>query len=148
MGQRYPPRMGSHGRRQPETRMVPVLNCQACGGLTSASRFRYICGRPVCDHCGAENPETSVHAVQTRDIFVRFITAGACSVQAMDLNLDRTLGPCVPVASPEVLRRLLVYLGAMPEALREYDRSHQSYGKGNVRITLVPGRRNLLRLHE
>jgi hypothetical protein len=47
----------------------------------------------------------------------------------------------VPVTSPEVLRRLLVYLGAMPEALREYDRSHQSHGKGNVRITLEPGRR-------
>jgi integrase len=27
----------------------------------------------------------------------------------MDLNLDRNLGPRVPVASPEVLRRLLVY---------------------------------------
>jgi hypothetical protein len=40
--QRYPPRMGSHGRRQPETRMVPVLNCQACGAVTSAARFRYI----------------------------------------------------------------------------------------------------------
>ena len=68
--------------------MVPVLNCQACGALTSAARFRYICGRPVCDHCGAENPETNVRAVQTRDIFVRFITADGCSVQAMDLNLD------------------------------------------------------------
>jgi hypothetical protein len=89
--QRHPPRMGSHGGRQPETRMVPVLNCQACGAVTSAARFRYICGRPVCDHCGAENPETRVCAVQTRDIFIRFITAGGCSVQAMDLNLDRPL---------------------------------------------------------
>ena len=140
--------MGSHGRRQPETRMVPVLNCQACGALTSAARFRYICGRPVCDHCGAENPETSVRAVQTRDIFVCFITSAGCSVQVMDLNLDHPLGPRVPVTSPEVLRRLLVYLGAMPEALREYDRSHQSHGKGNVRITLEPGRKNLLRLRE
>jgi hypothetical protein len=88
-----------------------------------------------------------VRAVQTRDIFIRFITTGGCSVQAMDLNLDRTLGPRVPVTSPEVLRRLLAYLGAMPEALREFDRSHQSHGKGNVRITLELGRKNLLRLH-
>jgi hypothetical protein len=88
-----------------------------------------------------------VCAVQTRDIFIRFITTGGCSVQAMDLNLDRTLGPRVPVTSPEVLRRLLAYLGAMPEALREFDRSHQSHGKGNVRITLELGRKNLLRLH-
>jgi hypothetical protein len=34
------------------------------------------------------------------------------------------------------------------EALREYDRSHQSHGKDNVRITLEPGRKNLLRLRE
>lgn len=39
----------------------------------------------------------------------------------MDLNLDRPLGPRVPVTSPEVLRRLTGFLGAMPEALREYD---------------------------
>ena len=128
--------------------MVPVLDCRACGGLTSAARFRYICGRPVCDHCGAENPDTRVSHVQTRDIFVRFTTAGGCSVQAMDLDLDRPLGPRVPVTSAEVLRRLLAYLGALPEALREFDRSHQIYGKGNVRITLEPGRKNLLRLRE
>jgi hypothetical protein len=101
---------------------------------------------PVCDHCGAENPETSVRAVQTRDIFVRFVTAGGCSVQAVDLNLDRRLGPRVPVTSPETLRRLLIYLGALPEALREFDRSRQSHGKGNVRITLEPARKNLPRL--
>jgi hypothetical protein len=48
----------------------------------------------------------------------------------------------VPVTSPEVLRRLLIYPGADREALGEYDRSHQSGGKGNVRITLEPGRKN------
>jgi hypothetical protein len=71
--------------------MVPVLNCQACGGLTSAARFRYVCECLICDHCGAENPQTRVCAVQTRDIFIRFITAGACSVQAVDLNLTYEL---------------------------------------------------------
>jgi hypothetical protein len=91
--QRYPQRMGSHARRQPETRMVPVLNCQACGGLTSGARFRYVCGRLICDHCGAENPDTRVSHVQIRDIFIRFITAGGCSVQAMDLDLDRPPWP-------------------------------------------------------
>ena len=126
--------------------MIPVLNCLACGAVTSAARFRYICGRPSCDHRGAENPETRVCHVQTRDIFIRFITAGGCSVQAMDLNLDRPLGPRVPVTSPETLRRLLAYLGALPVALKEFDRSHQSCGKGNVCITFDPGRKNLLRL--
>jgi hypothetical protein len=107
--------------------MVPVLNCQACGALTSAARFRYVCERLLCDHSGAENPQTRVWAVQTRDIFIRFITADGSSVQAMDLNLDRTLGPRVPVTSPEVLRRLLAYLGGNTEALREYDRSPEPW---------------------
>jgi ribosomal protein L40E len=120
----YPPRMGSHGRRQPETRLVPVLVCRACGGLTSSARFSYLCERLLCEHCGAENPQTNVRAVQTRDIFVRFTTAGGCSVQAVNLNLDLRLGPRVPVTSPEVMRRLLAYMGANREALREYDRSH------------------------
>jgi hypothetical protein len=64
------------------------------------------------------------------------------------LNLDRTLGPRVPVTSPEVLRRPLAYLGANREPLCEYDRSRQSHGKGDVRITLEPGRKNVLRLRE
>jgi hypothetical protein len=115
----------------------------ACGGLTSSDRFRYLCERLICDHCGAENSQTCVCAVQTRDIFVRFITTDGCSVQAVDLNLDRMLGPRVPLTSPEVLPRLLAYLGADHEALCEYDRSHQSHGKGNVRITLEPGRKKL-----
>jgi hypothetical protein len=115
--------------------MVPVIVCRACGGLTSSARFSYLCECLLCEQRGAENPQTNVRAVQTRDIFVRFTTAGGCSVQAVDLNLDRMLGPRVPVTSPEVLRRLLACLGANREALREYDRSHQSHGKGSVRIT-------------
>jgi hypothetical protein len=108
--------------------MVPVLVCRACGGLTSSARFSYLCERLICDHCGAENPQTNVRSVQTRDIFVRFITTEGCSAQAVDLNLDRPLGPRVPVTSPEVLRRLLASLGAGREALRVYDRSKR-YGR-------------------
>jgi hypothetical protein len=63
-----------------------------------------------------------VCAVQTRDIFIRFITADGFSYRPVDLNLDLPLGPRVPVTSPEVLRRLLAYLGAKDEALCEYDR--------------------------
>lgn len=82
-----------------------------------------------------------------RDILVHFVTAGVCSVQGMDLNLDRALGPRVPVSSPDTLRRLLAYLGANRVALNEFDKCHESHGAGNVRITLAPGRKNLLRLH-
>jgi hypothetical protein len=37
-------------------------------------------------------------------------------------------------------------LGAMPEALKEFDKCRESLGRGNVRITFEPGRKNLLRL--
>jgi hypothetical protein len=114
--------MGSHGRPQSEARMVPVLDCQRCGELTPGSRFRYVCDRLVCDHCGAENSQMRVHSVQVRDIFVHFVTSGACSVQGMDLNLDRVLGPPMPVTSPDTLRRLLSYLGANRVALNEFDK--------------------------
>jgi hypothetical protein len=127
---------------------VPVLNCRACGALTSAARFRYVCGRPIRDHCGAENPQTRVCAVQTRDIFIRFITAEGCSVQGVDLNLDRPLGPRVPVTSPDVLRRLLAYLGAMPEAPRIRSLPPEPRQRQRARITLEPGRKNLLRLRK
>jgi hypothetical protein len=111
--------------------------------------LEYLCERLLCDHCGAENPQTNVRSAQTRDIFVRFITTDACFAQAMDLNLVRTLGPRVPVASPKVPRAGYWPTWAPPHgALCECDRSHQSHGKGNVRITLEPGRKNLLRLRE
>jgi hypothetical protein len=66
----------------------------------------------------------------------------------MDLDLDCKLGPAVPVTSPATLLRLLAYLGAKHEALIEFDRSHASHGQGIVRITLRPGCKNVLRLHE
>jgi hypothetical protein len=91
--------MGSRGRRQPEVRMVAVLDCQVCHALTSSARFRYVCERLVCDSCGAENPQARVRSIQARDIFVHFTAGVSCSVQAMDLNLDRVLGPRVAVTS-------------------------------------------------
>ncbi len=126
--------------------MVPVLVCRACGALTSTARLSYFCDRLLCDHCGAQNSQDCVRHVEAHDICIHFVTDGACSVQAMDLTLRRMLGPRVPVSSAETLRRLLAYLGALPEALREFDKCRESLGKGNVRITLQPGRRNLLRL--
>jgi hypothetical protein len=126
--------------------MVTVLDCQACHKLTSASRLRYFCGRPICDNCGAGNPDTRVHSVQTRDIFVHFTAGESCFAQAMDLDLHCSLGPRVPVSSPDTLRRLLAYLGARPAQLREVDSCLESHGQGNVRITLRPGCKNLMRL--
>jgi hypothetical protein len=54
----------------------------------------------------------------------------------------------VQVASVDTLRRMLAYLGAMPEQLDDSNHSYRSWGRGTVRITLLPGRKNLLRLRK
>jgi hypothetical protein len=52
----------------------------------------------------------------------------------------------VKIASVETLRRLLAYLGATPAPLAEFDNCRERWGQGTVQVTLVPGRKNLLRL--
>lgn len=60
--------------------MVPVLGSHTCRALTSEREFRYVCGRLVCDHCRAENPQRRMHAVQTRDIFVSSVADDLWSI--------------------------------------------------------------------
>jgi len=81
-----------------------------------------------------------------RDIFVNFIPRDGYSVQAMDLDCRTMLGPYVTVQSAATLRRLLAYLGATAEQLADFDQCIRSWGQGTARITLQPGRKNLLRL--
>jgi hypothetical protein len=68
------------------------------------------------------------------------------SIQAMDMDHSTMLGPCLRVQSAGTLRRLLEYLGATPAQLSEFDNCHRQWRQGTVQITLVPGRKNLLRL--
>ena len=52
----------------------------------------------------------------------------------------------VHVQNAGTLRRLLAYLGAMPEQLADFDNCHRRWGQGTVHITLQPCRKNLLRI--
>ena len=79
---------------------------------------------------------------------MNFIDHKGLHVQAMALDCRTILGPYVPVASVDTLRRMLAYLGATPEQLEDFNRSYRRWGQGTVRITLEPGRKNLLRLRE
>lgn len=54
------------------------------------------------------------------------------------------VGPYVKVQSVDTLRRMLAYLGASPEQIEDFNRSYRRWGQGTVRITLEPGRKNLL----
>jgi hypothetical protein len=82
--------------------LVPTqkINIKRRDGTVPVNNLRYFCGRPICDNCGAENPDSRVHSVQTRDIFVRFSTGESCFVQAMDLDLHRALGPAWSCQQP------------------------------------------------
>jgi hypothetical protein len=112
-GQRYPPRMGSHGRRQPETRMVPVLNCQACGGLTSGAalslRLRAPYLRPL--RCG-ESGHTCVRRADPRHL--RPLHHNRRVLRAGNGSQSRSHPwPTRARHQPEgPARRLLAYLGA------------------------------------
>ena len=81
-----------------------------------------------------------------RAICLNFVPGGAYTVQAMHLDHRTMLGPHIRVQSVETLRRLLAYLGATPAQLADFDPRTRPWGQGTVQITLVPGRKNLLRL--
>lgn len=129
----------------------PALDCETCGALNPASRFRYIGDRLICEACERQNPQTRVRSVsrellEPRTICINFIARDGVSVQAMHLDGRTVLGPYVRVQSAETLRRLLAYLGATPAQLAEFDNSNRRWGQGTVQITLAPRRKNLLRL--
>jgi hypothetical protein len=77
---------------------------------------------------------------------VNFIQRNELRVQAMAADGRTFLSPFIPIASGATLRRLLAYLGATPTQLADFDHAFRVWGQGSVRITLQPGRKNLLRL--
>jgi hypothetical protein len=79
----------------------------------------------------------------TGDIELNLIDPKGLRFQAMALDYRTMLGPCL-----DTLRRMLTYLGATPEQIEDFSFSYRRWGQGTVRITLLPGRKNLLRLRE
>jgi hypothetical protein len=84
--------------------------------------------------------------LQPRNIWVNFGEGRSLAVQAMALDHRTMLGPQLRIQSAATLRRRLAYLGATPEQIAEFDRSHRRWGQGTVQITLQPCRKNLLRI--
>jgi hypothetical protein len=150
--------MGSYPRREKAERearegaaMQPALDCQTCGALTPGARFRYCGDRLICEACNRQNPQSRVRMVQRaflapRDIFLSFIQRNGYTVQATAPDHGTSLGLFVTVQSAETLRRLLAYLGATTAQLADVDSAIHRWGKGTIRFTLQPGRKNLLRI--
>lgn len=131
--------------------VAPALDCQFCGALTPGERFRYFADQVICDACGDRNPQSRRRLVprvllQPRNIRVNFVGGRSLVAQAMAIDQRTMLGPRLNIQSAATLRQLLAYLGATPEQLAEFDSNHRRWGQGTVEITLLPGRKNLLRL--
>jgi hypothetical protein len=146
------PRREEHERKARERAAVqPALDCEACGALTPGARFRYFGDRVVCTACEHHNLQSRVRSVDRewlghRTILVAFGNGPqGLTAQAMHPDDKSMLGPRVKIATPKTLQRLLAYLGATPAQLAEFDNQYR-WGQGTVKITLVPERRNLLRL--
>lgn len=135
-----------------QSEMQPALDCEVCGAITPASSFRYFADRVICAACESQNPQNRVRNVPretlvAREILINFVQRQGLRVQAMAADAHTSLSPFVPIASGPTLRRLLAYLGATPEQLKEFDTAFRAWGQGSIRITLEPGRKNLLRLN-
>ena len=147
----YPRREKAEQRARERADTVPVLHCQTCGALTPGERFRYFADQIICEACEERNPQSRRRLVprallQPRDICVNFVDCRGLAAQAMALDHRTMLGPQLRIQSADTLRRLLAYLGATPDQLADFDSSHRRWGQGTVKITLQPGRKNLLRI--
>jgi hypothetical protein len=85
--------MGSMPRREERERkareraaMQPALDCEACGALTSASRFRYFNDRLICEACEHQNLQGRVRSVSRvllvpRTVCINFIPRDGASIR-------------------------------------------------------------------
>jgi hypothetical protein len=146
-----PRREAAERKARERFELQPALDCEACGALTPAARFRYFGDRLICDACEHHNAQSRVRSVPREllapsTICINVIPRDEITIQAMHIDRRTMLGPQIRVQRAETLRRLLVYLGATPAELAEFDNCHRRWGQSTVQITLAPGRKNLLRL--
>ena len=66
----------------------------------------------------------------------------------MTEDCQTRIGPWIDIADAATLVRLLRYVGAGDAEIAEVEENIQARGRGSVFITLIPGRKNLLRLRE
>jgi hypothetical protein len=69
-------------------------------------------------------------------------------VQALDVDTKRPISPALPLPDDDMLIRLLRYIGATEEGLEHVHGDIGRWSRGSIRITLVPGRKNLLRIQK
>jgi hypothetical protein len=97
--------MGSMPRREERERLAqeraptqPALDCEACGALTPAFRFRYFRDRLICEACEHQNAQSRVRSVPREllapsTICINFIRRDGVTIQAMHIDPCTMLGP-------------------------------------------------------
>jgi hypothetical protein len=115
-------------------------------------------GGAVCGICEAKNPlgnlrRLSIQEVTTpAEIIVCFGPGapagqpGTTIANALHIDCKTALGPRITFASAETLEKALRYLGATDEQIEEYRSDLRRWGQGSTHITLLPNRKNLLRI--
>jgi hypothetical protein len=78
-----------------------------------------------------------VHAFEPRDGWI---------LQCLADDARTTVAPQSHVANYEMVLRLLRYVGASEEGITRMERDLRRWSIGSVRIDLIPGRKNLLRV--
>jgi hypothetical protein len=149
--------MESHGRRQPEVRMVAVLVCWKCQGRAGPNHYTLKDGGAVCGMCGDKNPLANLRQLPLgqvtaeHEIIINFgpdthKKNGAIKVHALHLDCKTVLSHWQSVESLETLRKMMRYLGATGEQMASFEDDLRRWGQGSVHIRLLPNRRNLLKI--
>ena len=138
-------------KRRREDKAVHCLRCWRCHSYTGPNRYALRDGGAVCGMCEDRNPLGNLVRLpiallsQPLTISVAFTRPGG-SAHALHPDLNKALGPWVNFASGEVLRKGLVYLGMTPDELTIFEDAMRRWGQGSGPLTLMPHRKNLLRV--
>jgi hypothetical protein len=113
-------RREEHERKARERVAVQfALDCEVCGALTPASRFRYFGDRLICEACEHQNPQTRVRSVSRdwlmpRTVLVNFIPGDGVDIQAMHMDHRTMLGPHVRVQRSETFTVIRTTRNSVP----------------------------------
>lgn len=138
-------------KQRRETRLINCLICWTCGSRLGPNHFTLKDGGAVCSLCSAKNPLTNLRKLSLKEvrepieIIIAFTQSGTYA-HALHVDCRTVLGPWVQFQSAETLERALVYLGATEQEIAQFRTIMKQSGQGTAHFTLIPGRKNLLRI--
>ncbi len=134
-----------------ESRLVNCLLCWTCGGRMGPNHFTLKDAAAWCGICGSKNPLGNLRKLPlmlVNDLVIIKVafTRNGTAAHALHWDEKQSLGPWIKFTSGEVLERALVYLGMTLGQLAAHRETISRFGTWNQTMTLVPRRKNLLRI--